>query len=552
MISRSTFRPINLLYLFVLCLMAANAFLFWMPQYVRLVLNEILLVFLPGYLYLRWSRQAVAERVRWRWPGWRIALLALAVGVGLYPLSATSAGVLVRLLGYTNIPTPVDAIPNTALMGVLAVIALAILAPLCEEFLFRGILQPVYETRGAKWGVLFVGFLFVVFHLSLLQGLSIILLALALGVVNYRTRSLPASVLTHFGANGLAALVITQQVFPTGIQTWITLPPFLVGGAVFSGLALFFLLRLTSVDQRRRLATIPAEDESSIPPVRLSARTRLAIAWPLAASLALYLVVIGLEWDYSHSPDPLAAGLQPSGPALQIGASPWSTPQTWRYEIRNVADTVVGEGKCDLTPVAEVMELVCASTVQAYEVKQGQSTFASSGGQRMDTLRWNKADGTFVSGSSAMDLQDGFASQVDFRLAKDTIEVRYQEKGKPEQRLDLPFSKTAFSQNPALPLTPDYTWPWQLAGLSRSEGERGSVMRFNPYTWNNSTRASGPLAEPHRIKMSGLSRVETLAGSFQALSVANGDYDKVWYADIDGTLTVVKYFNGIETWVLKP
>jgi hypothetical protein len=71
------------------------------------------------------------------------------------------------------------------------------MAPLCEEFMFRGVIQPVYETRGAKWGVIFVGLLFIVFHLSLLQGLSIILLALALGFVNYSTRSLQASIATQ-------------------------------------------------------------------------------------------------------------------------------------------------------------------------------------------------------------------------------------------------------------------------------------------------------------------------------------------------------------------
>src|SRR5512133_1907825 len=147
----AAFRAVNLLYLIVLCLMVANVLLSCMPQYVRLTLNEILFVFLPGYLFLRTrlGGQPLAERVRWRWPGWRIALLALAVGVGLYPLSAASAGVLMGVLGYKSFAAPADAIPTTALMGALAVLSYAILAPLCEEFLFRGILQPVYETSGA-------------------------------------------------------------------------------------------------------------------------------------------------------------------------------------------------------------------------------------------------------------------------------------------------------------------------------------------------------------------------------------------------------------------
>ena len=191
--SKNSIRAVNILLLIVLCLETANLFFTWLPQYVRLILNEALFVFLPAYLYLRITRQPIVERVRWRWPGWKAALLALLAGLGLYPFTAFSAALLTSLLGYQAGLTPADAIPSTPLMSVLAILALAVMAPLCEEFFFRGVIQPAYETRGPRWAVLFIGFLFIIFHLSLVQGLSIIPLALLLGFVNYRTRSLPAS-----------------------------------------------------------------------------------------------------------------------------------------------------------------------------------------------------------------------------------------------------------------------------------------------------------------------------------------------------------------------
>lgn len=441
------FRAVNLLYLLVLVLMLANALLAWLPQYVRLALNEILFVFLPAYLFLRLRRQtgqSIAERVRWRWPGTRIALLALALGAGLYPFSAASAGVLMQVLGYTNTITPPDAIPTTVLMGVLAVLSYAVLAPLCEEFLFRGVIQPVYETRGARWGVLFVGLMFIVFHLSLLQGLSIILLSLALGFVNYRTRSLPASILTHFGANGLAALVVTQQVFPTGIQNWITSLPALVGGLVLAGLALFALLRLT---RAQPVEPLPAQ-EPAVPAPRSGGW--LARDWPLLLALLIYIPLIGGEVLLARSPD-LLGGLQTLEPAAQPGSVPWSAPQRWQYEIRNVAGEPVGEGECRLEPQGSEWELVCDSTTREYEVKQGQSTFASSGGQRVDTLRFT-ASGGFVSGSTQLNLQDGFGSQIQYSLGDDRILVNYQETGQPEKPLDLPLAQTALAHTPDLAL----------------------------------------------------------------------------------------------------
>ena len=82
--TKSSLRAVNLLFLGMLCLELANAFFAWMPQYVRLILNEALFVFLPAYLYLRFTRQPIRERVRWRWPGWKVALLSLLIGAGLF------------------------------------------------------------------------------------------------------------------------------------------------------------------------------------------------------------------------------------------------------------------------------------------------------------------------------------------------------------------------------------------------------------------------------------------------------------------------------------
>lgn len=543
------FRSVNLLYFVVICLMVANLLLVWLPQYVRLTINEILFVFLPGFIYLRATRQPIISRVRWRWPGWKISLLALLIGAGLYPFSAFSAGALVGILGYSSLPTPADAIPTTAVMGLFAVLSFAILAPLCEEFLFRGILQPVYETLGWKWGVIFVGFLFVAFHLSLLQGLSIILLALALGFVNYRTRSLPASILTHFGANGLAALVVTQQVFPTGIQNWITSIPALVCGLVVAILAVFGLVRLTSSG-----ASIATEINPA--PLPSGGQFKLSTAWPVLAALAIFLSMIGAEWVYSRASQ-AGRDLQLTGYALQAGKSPWSDPQTWRYEIHNVADEVVGEGACRLLPEGNETQVTCTSTVQAYEVKQNQGTYISSGGTRVDVLRWKSANGEFITGSYTLELQDGFGSQIDFELGSDRIEVYYQPKGQPEERLDLQFSQTALSTEPNMIVTPDYTWPWQLAGLYEQAPDTGNkvpgdVLRFHPYTWNNDTRSQGPLSKPHPVVITAAEVLQTPAGHFTATAVRRGDHDTAWYAAVNDTVVVVKYFNGIETWYLKP
>jgi hypothetical protein len=196
------------------------------------------------------------------------------------------------------------------------------------------------------------------------------------------------------------------------------------------------------------------------------------------------------------------------------------------------------------------MTIICESTVEAYEVKQGNSTFTSSGGSRTDILRWQSNGRAIVSGSTALDLQGGYNSLVEYQPGSDRIEVRFTESGKEEIRLDLPTSETALAQNPALPIAADNLWPWQLAGLKLSAGEQGNVLRFNPYTWLDPTRGSGPLAETRLLKVTAQTEVQTPAGTFTAWLVNSGDREKAWYADTGETMLVVQYFNGIETWSL--
>jgi membrane protease YdiL (CAAX protease family) len=87
----------------------------------------------------------------------------LLLGAGRFPLSAVSGGVLQQILGYTVFELPADAIPTTVGMGIHAIIAYAVMAPLCEEFLFRGVIQPVYQRPVGLFAVFFVGLLFIVF-----------------------------------------------------------------------------------------------------------------------------------------------------------------------------------------------------------------------------------------------------------------------------------------------------------------------------------------------------------------------------------------------------
>ncbi len=522
---------IHLLFLLVLLLQIANVFLMWLPQYVRLSLNQLLFIFLPAHLYLRLTGEPLRERVRWTWPGWKVAALSLLIGMALYPLAAVSGGVLQQLLGYSPI-LPADIIPTTALMGVLAIVAYAVLAPLCEEFLFRGVLQPVYEQRGPAWGVGFVGGLFVLFHLSLIQGISILPLALALGFVNYRTRSLPASILTHVGANALAALVLTDTVFPLGVPGVLFSAPVLIGSPLVALLALVAFTRLTFPAP---VVDAPAERAFT-----------LSAAWPLLIAGLLCAVVIGAEiYTIVSGPGLFAA-------PLALPAAEWPDATQWQYEIYNPADELVGASECLLTPEGALIDLACTSTVRAYEVRIGDSFWSNAGGERRDHFRWRAADGSLISGQTVMDLRDGaYYADIRWTTDADGISVQINVRGELERVFELPWSETPRADEAALPLLNDYAAPWQLTALDLRAGTWGQTARFDPFTWRPATEDSGPVAAQWLVMVMGRERITTPAGAFQTWKVTFGNQQTVWLDDSVTPAQPVRFFNGVETWALK-
>lgn len=536
--NKSSIRTINVLFLIVLILQAANLLFMWMPQYVRLTLNQAFFVFLPAYLYLRLTRQPIRARVSWRWTGWKAGLLSLLLGMGLYPLSAVSGGVLQQILGYTTFELPADAIPTTIGMGVLAVIAYAVMPPLCEEFLFRGVIQPVYERLGGWFAVLFVSFLFIVFHLSLLQGLSIIPLALALGFVYYKTRSLQASILTHFGANALAALVLTQGVFPTGIDGVLFTPGGILGGLLAALVAFLGLLRLSRSETDPAQPPPPPELEDSQPTAR---RRVLAQWWPLLAAGFVYVTFIAIEVTFSRSPEIASPPLE-AAPLLLVG------DQTRRYDIYNVADELVGEGTCRLASDGQVVSLTCESWVQAYEVRQNGSLWSSITGERRDEATWGAEDGRLFSGSSVFTATEmDYRSETNWSTDEAGIWVDITATNL-EETFFLPWEDTPQTEVRDLLVVTDFTAPWQISGLDFEAGVLGRLVRFHPHTWRPATQDQGPVAHAWVVRTVSVEELSLAAGK-EALRVNLGPSHIAWY---DGEeVGPVKFFNGMETWVEK-
>jgi membrane protease YdiL (CAAX protease family) len=96
-----------------------------------------------------------------------------------------------------------------------AILFLAILPAICEEFFFRGLLlgESLRHCRGILRPALASGLLFGLFHLDPYRFLPLSLLGTLIAAVVLFTRSLPAAILYHF-LNNLLVLAAAGSDFP--------------------------------------------------------------------------------------------------------------------------------------------------------------------------------------------------------------------------------------------------------------------------------------------------------------------------------------------------
>jgi len=346
----------------------------------------------------------------------------------------------------------------------------------------------------------------------------------------------------------MAALVLTDGVFKTGAQTWLLSSQAMITGTLLAVLALIWLDRLTRQSEEA-VAEPSAVEEVAAPQPGTPRRGWLAVYWPLlVAILFIWLPLISVEFVFARSPElleQLTGAVQPGEP-LVVDPAPYQGAEQWRYEIRNIVGDVVGEGTCQIDAAEPTITITCVSFVEAYEVEYRGGTFLSSGGERIDQLVWDRPSSHVSRGFTTMDLSDGtFQSETVWSVSDGALMVDYADSNSVSADVSLPLEEDA-----NVLLAHANIWPWHLAGVHFDEEPAGRIVRFHPYTWRNETQDQGPVTDLRRLAVLGREVVETPAGTFTAWKVTIGREETAWY-DVSNGVTVVKFFNGIETWNLK-
>lgn len=238
----------------------------------------ILLILFFGRIHL--FQTVPVRRVRRPW----LLLPAIPVTLALYLIGEFLTGILIVLLRQVHlnaIPVSMPSPPTNKAALVVFCIQLCVLAPIMEEFLFRGLIQQRLLRYGAPFAIFTSSVLFAMLHGNLAQMVFAFIVGLALGFFAYRFQSIWASVILHACVNGTS---IAIDSFSAQIKMLLT-HPLLTWACVAGGLLLLFVCMLifylsgfyeTLPGKAAEQAQIPLSGEQTQPAGEAAVQTNIS------------------------------------------------------------------------------------------------------------------------------------------------------------------------------------------------------------------------------------------------------------------------------------
>lgn len=177
--------------------------------YSGILITEFGLILLPAYIYLlifrydlRYVLRLKATRPLNFFIVFFIMLFAIPVA-GVFNL--LNLFIVNSIFGKVIVNQPPVATNGKEL--ILYILLIAGSAGLCEEFLFRGVIQRGFERLGKTKAILLAAFLFSLTHMDFQKIFGTFLLGALIGFIVYRTGSLFCGMFAHFTNNAIAVFV---------------------------------------------------------------------------------------------------------------------------------------------------------------------------------------------------------------------------------------------------------------------------------------------------------------------------------------------------------
>lgn len=170
-----------------------------------LTITELFLILAPAIIFLYRKNLPILEALQLRPVSIGISLQSVAIGLTSWGIAAGFVMMTIPVLG--NPPSVPELVPQSGWDLLWVLLIAALLPGLCEEVLFRGVLQGILSRKGQWTGVVITAFLFSVFHLNPWNLVPAFFLGVVFGVLVVRTGSLIPAILAHIAANATAFTV---------------------------------------------------------------------------------------------------------------------------------------------------------------------------------------------------------------------------------------------------------------------------------------------------------------------------------------------------------
>jgi len=197
---------------------------------INLLLSQILFLVVPPFLLAFIRKYDIKETFRIKAPKPMEVLLMLVISpvMVIAGFCAGFIGLLAvkGIFGRVYIGGEITDIFSNNL--VISLLLIAVLPAVCEELLFRGMIQRGLERIGAGWSIFLSGLLFGLFHFDFQRLAAQTLIGFLAAYVVYRTGSIFNGMILHFCNNGLLTLIANRATGSAPQGTQVVTDPFVL------------------------------------------------------------------------------------------------------------------------------------------------------------------------------------------------------------------------------------------------------------------------------------------------------------------------------------
>lgn len=172
-------------------------------------LSEIIII-IPGLVYSLIKRDKIIELIQLRKMNFITFVYTCVVGIVIIPICS-----FINILSMFFVPNTFTSSAGTMLdsSSIVLMLVIAVVAPVFEEFAFRGIFANRYLKITSLWkAILISALMFGLAHMNFNQFLYATVLGMIFAILNRLTKTLASSVIAHFCVNftNTALLILVQ------------------------------------------------------------------------------------------------------------------------------------------------------------------------------------------------------------------------------------------------------------------------------------------------------------------------------------------------------